>query len=613
MTDDGPLRVLVVDDDADTRANLADILGLDGWQVTAAGSAAEATDRSDWREYAAVILDRRLPDGTADELLPRIRDLAPQAAVVIVTGYADVAGAVNALRLGAADYILKPVDAGELRARLGRVADCRRTRVELRQQESILRLVLDTISDGVLVVDREGRMVLSNPALERIVGPVPLGSGPVDWAGQIEVYRPGVVGPCLPADLALTRALRGEQVEDVEQLIRRVGREDRWVSASAAPLRDGRRVIRGAVVVLRDITERKRAEEKLRADERLLQSVLDNAPGRIAIKDPDGKLLLVNRRFAELAGRPVGDVIGQTDRGLFGGPGPDHVRANDCAALAGGRLMQFEEVLDLPGGPRTFLSVKVPAEGVGFPGRVLFEFTTDITERKHAEERALRSERLAAIGQMVAGLAHESGNALQRSQACLQMLARRASDRTDLLDLVDRVQAAQDHLLRLYENVRGYAANICLDPEVGDLADLWRQAWDDLEVQRKGRDSVVREFRECDTRCRVDRFRMTQVFRNVLENALAASPDPAVIAVTVVETEFHGRPALRVSVRDNGPGLSNEQRDRMFEPFYTTKTKGTGLGLALARRIMEAHDGRIEPGEDGMGCEIIITIPREVS
>ncbi len=478
--------------------------------------------------------------------------------------------------------------------------------------DSVLRLVLDTISDGVLVVDGGGQVLLCNPALERIVGPVPIGSAPADWAGELQVYRPGVTAPCRPADLTLSRALRGERVEDVEQLVRRPGRAERWVSASAGPIRAAGGAVRGAVVVLRDITERKRAEEQLRADERLLQSVLDNAPSRIAIKDREGKLLLVNRRFAEQAGRAVWDVIGQTDRNLYDGPGADQVAANDRLALAAGRLMQFEEVLDLPGGPRTFLSVKVPAEGVGFPGKVLFEFTTDITERKRAEERALRSERLAAIGQMVAGLAHESGNALQRSQACLQMLAHRARDREDLLDMVDRIQAAQDHLLHLYENVRGYAATIHLEPELGDLADIWREAWTNLEVQRKGRETILRESADCDTICLVDRFRVLQVFRNVLENALAACPDPVEIDVAATATEVHGREALEVRVRDNGPGLTEDQRTRMFEPFYTTKTQGTGLGLALARRIAEAHDGRIEPGcADGPGCEIVITLPRE--
>ena len=87
----------------------------------------------------------------------------------------------------------------------------------------------------------------------------------------------------------------------------------------------------------------------------------------------------------------------------------------------------------------------------------------DITERQAAQERMLQAERLAAIGQMVAGLAHESGNALARSQACLEMLALEVEDRPEALDLIGRIQKAQDHLQQLYEEVRSYAAPLKLD------------------------------------------------------------------------------------------------------------------------------------------------------
>jgi signal transduction histidine kinase len=101
------------------------------------------------------------------------------------------------------------------------------------------------------------------------------------------------------------------------------------------------------------------------------------------------------------------------------------------------------------------------------------------------------------------------------------------------------------------------------------------------------------------------------VFRNILENALAACRDPVEIDVICSASVHNGQPALRVAVRDNGPGLSLEQRQRIFEPFFTTKTKGTGLGMAIARRIVEAHGGQIAVGDPGRGAEIVITLPRE--
>src|SRR5436853_4825313 len=100
---------MVIEDDADARANLADILEMDGFEVSLAGSAREALSPRDWSRISVVILDRKLPDGNALDLLPRIRELSPQASVVIVTGLADLDGVITALRYGAADYILKPI------------------------------------------------------------------------------------------------------------------------------------------------------------------------------------------------------------------------------------------------------------------------------------------------------------------------------------------------------------------------------------------------------------------------------------------------------------------------------------------------------------------------
>jgi signal transduction histidine kinase len=219
---------------------------------------------------------------------------------------------------------------------------------------------------------------------------------------------------------------------------------------------------------------------------------------------------------------------------------------------------------------------------------------------------------LAAIGQMVAGLAHESRNALARSQACLEMLALAVRDQPGALDLIKRLQHAQDHLHTLYEDVRSYAAPINLEKKPCDLRQVWREAWAHLEPATREKHAVLRELSEAvDLQCTVDPFRMGQVFHNILENALAACSPPVEIEITAAAARVDGRPAICVRVRDNGPGISADQRPRIFDPFFTTKAKGTGLGMAIVKRIVEAHGGQIALGDGNEpGAVFLLTLPK---
>ena len=206
----------------------------------------------------------------------------------------------------------------------------------------------------------------------------------------------------------------------------------------------------------------------------------------------------------------------------------------------------------------------------------------------------------------------ESGNALARSQACLEMLAMEVEDRPEALKLIARIQTAQNHLQQLYGEVRNYAAPLKLERRMHSVRSIWRQAWSNLADQRQGRTATLQEeSNDVDLVCLVDPFRLEQVFRNILENALAACKDPVEITVTCSPIQLEGQPALGIAVRDNGPGLNPEQQRRIFEPFFTTKTKGTGLGMAIAQRIAQAHGGQIAVGApQGGGAEIQLLLPR---
>ena len=128
----------------------------------------------------------------------------------------------------------------------------------------------------------------------------------------------------------------------------------------------------------------------------------------------------------------------------------------------------------------------------------------------------------------------------------------------------------------------------------------------------RGRDAaLVEETNSLPLTCLADPFRLEQVFRNILENSLTACTDPVRLVVRCTLLVADGREFIQAAARDNGPGLNREQRQRIFEPFFTTKTKGTGLGMAIAKRIVEAGGGRIAVGDapEG-GAEIVITVPR---
>jgi DNA-binding NtrC family response regulator len=155
-------KILVVDDDSDTRANLRDILELDHFQVEMAGTVSEVLARREWSGIEVVILDRRLPDGNAHDLLPQIKQLAPQASVIIVTGFADVESAVSALKQGAEDYILKPINSDQLRTRLGNILERKRTRQALEEaaQRALQSERLAAIGETMTGLAHESRNAL---------------------------------------------------------------------------------------------------------------------------------------------------------------------------------------------------------------------------------------------------------------------------------------------------------------------------------------------------------------------------------------------------------------------------------------------------------------------
>lgn len=251
-------------------------------------------------------------------------------------------------------------------------------------------------------------------------------------------------------------------------------------------------------------------------------------------------------------------------------------------------------------------------EGEAQGHRVIAVMVRDLREVERARIKALRAERLAAIGETIAGLAHESRNALQRLQASISLLELKARGDAELTALAGDMQEAQDQLHALYEEVRNYAAPISLERTPCDIKTLLNETWGRLALSHEPkRLSLTIVGAEHDTRVSVDVRRMEQVLRNVLENAIDASPPEGRIVAKFESPDALDSDRLQIALRGSGSGFDQDQADKIFEPFYTTKSRGTGLGLPIARKIVEAHGGEIiaAPIGDG-GAEVRLTLPR---
>jgi len=361
----------------------------------------------------------------------------------------------------------------------------------------------------------------------------------------------------------------------------------------------------------RKVAQRTRMRNVLHQGKEFAEGLWEHAQAIILVLDVHGCILRYNPYLEALTGVPHREVKGVNWFERFV-PEPEQERQRKTLeeTLLADTSTAVSTLLTQSGRERRISWSNTSLKNVAGQTVAVLSVGQDVTELNVAQQRALQAERLAGIGQMITGLAHESRNALQRIQACAEMLELEVDGNPAALDLVHRIKLAQDHMHRLFDEVRGYAAPVKLDRSPCHLGAIWREAWELLLPQWEGRIAeMIERTDDAELSFQGDHFRLVQLFRILLENALAACADPVRIEITCRPTTLGTSKAIEISVRDNGPGLNQEQRAHMFEPFYTTKTKGTGLGLAIAQRIVEAHGGHIMPGDPARGAEIVVLFP----
>jgi two-component system sensor histidine kinase HydH len=282
--------------------------------------------------------------------------------------------------------------------------------------------------------------------------------------------------------------------------------------------------------------------------------------------------------------------------------------------LAGCRSILDQEIIyNRPSGEMIPLSLSVSPISTGEEecgGAVIV--LRDLSEIKRLEAKVRRSEKLAAIGALAAGVAHEIRNPLSSIKGFAQFLRHSLKDRPEEREYADIMVREVDRINRVVTDLLTYARPISIDRAPVNLPQLVRHTLRLVTADAQALNIIITaDLAEDMEAVWLDGNQITQALLNLLLNALQAVSPGGVIALGAEKRDEGNR--VRLWVEDNGTGISPEAQEKIFDPFFTTRDKGTGLGLAIVQKIVENHQGEIRihspvPGKKG-GTLISLTIP----
>ncbi|MCC2980548.1 GAF domain-containing protein [Sphingomonas sp. IC4-52] len=363
--------------------------------------------------------------------------------------------------------------------------------------------------------------------------------------------------------------------------------------------------------------ERARSEEKLNESEAQLSAFMENAPVAMHLKDGEGRYIRVNPELARATGLPAEQLIGLTPADVF-----TPMLAREVGRLEqrarGGETASAELETGLADSYASILTISFPVPGGSGAART-GGFTIDLTQRKRAEEALARSrealyqtEKLSALGSLLAGVSHELNNPLSIVVAQAVMMERQAKG-SDLAERAFKIRKAADRCARIVQTFLAMAR--AKEPERRPV-DLNQVAMAALDLAEYGLKTegvrVERAFDEALPQIAADADQLHQIIINLLINAQHALADqPGERVVTITTSPGPEPMTVVLDVADNGPGIPEAVRRRIFEPFFTTKTQGegTGVGLSFSQGLAEAHGGRLSLLPTKTGATFRLTLP----
>jgi hypothetical protein len=621
-----PLRVLLVEDSDDDAMLVEGLLRRDGFEISVTRVEDRgALDEALTLDWDLVISDFSLPQFTAIDVIRAVRERGLDVPLLIVSGTIGEEAAVETMRIGADDYLMK----GKLQRlpmairrelREFEIRRERRATVEkLHESERLMVQALALAGMGHFVWYPDPDVVVWSEDIYRIHGVKreTFTPGLESWLALVHEDDRDRARTDVVESIASGRfetSVRIVTPEGELRIIETLGECEK--SASGEPVT--------LLGVVKDVTESRRAELERHRLQRDLELLLASTVQAMVATDGEGRCTMVNGAAelltgfsaAELLGRRFVDVLPQKRRD--GSPKEDAESPIHHVLGTATPIQKSDVPFQVRDGSTRWIDISVsPILDEGeLKGAVAL--ITDATERRLLQSELERARRLASLGQMAASIAHEFNNVLMGIQPFAELIARKTVD--------ESVRSANERILKSVQRGRTVTQEVLrftrpVDPT--RQAVPLRALFDDLSQELKGLipSAIHLEIRTAGAvTLDADPQQIMQVFLNLAINARDAMPEGGVLRISAAPSlsgenySFGVVPSAdrfaHAVVEDTGSGISEEVLKHVFDPFYTTKKNGTGLGLPIAYKIVEVHGGHIfVESEPGRGTAFHIFLP----
>jgi two-component system cell cycle sensor histidine kinase/response regulator CckA len=614
------LRVLQIEDREQDVALMTRHLTQSGYDITTrrvetAESLKAALGSHEWD---VALCDYSMPQLDALGALQILKETGLDIPFIIISGTVGEALAVEAMRAGAHDYLMKdnlarlaPTIQREMQEAENRRAR-KRAEESLKVSEAELSGLFAALTDVVLVLDREGRYLKVAPTGSKL-----LYRPPSELLGKTlrEVF------PKKEADFFLAHIRRaldegGTHRTDYSMVVE--GGKEVWFDCSISPMTKN-----SVVWIARDVTDRKQSEQELRKSEERYRVLVENAHDMIYEHNLEGKYTSINKAGEHITGYTLAETLNLNIADIVAPEYLSDARQMIRRKLDGQNLPAYVLEIIAKDGRRVAVEVNTSVVfqddvAIGVQG-----IARDVTERKQLEEQLRQSQKMEAIGQLAGGVAHDFNNLLTVIGGYSSILLGRLPLDSPYRASIEEIKKAGDRAESLTRQLLAFSRKQILQPKVLDLNTVVSDL-DKMLRRLIGEDIELLTITDPNLgKVKADPGQIEQVLMNLAINARDAMPEGGKLTVETSNAvlskdnaRLHGIPPgsyIMLAVSDTGCGMDAATRKRIFEPFFTTKKagKGTGLGLATLFGIVNQSGGNVWVySELGHGTTFKIYLPR---